>query len=66
MGENKKMVCLFVDVELAKELMGNEIELVRDLLGYGPRLDDVKAAHEKLSNVLRCLEDIAEREKRED
>ena len=66
MGENKKMVCLFVDVELAKELMGTEIELVRDLLGYDPKLEDVKAAHEKLSNVLRCLQDIEAREQRED
>ncbi len=63
---DKKMVCLFVDVELAKEMMGNEIELVRDLLGYGPRLGDVKAAHDKLSNVLRCLEDIEAREQREE
>lgn len=43
-----------------------EIELVRDLLGYDPKIEDVKAAHERLTNVLRCLENIEATEKRED
>ena len=60
------MVCLFVDVELAKEMMGNEIKLVRDMLGYDPKLDDVKEAHRRLTNVMKCLEDIDAREQRED
>lgn len=61
-----KMVCLFVDVELAREMMNTEIELVRDLLGYDPKIEDVKAAHDKLSNVLKCLQDIEARENRID
>ena len=64
--DNKKMVCLFVDVELAKDMLHTEIELVRDLLGYDPKLEDVKAAHHRLTNVMKCLQDIEAREKRED
>lgn len=62
-----KMVCLFVDVDLAKEMMSTELESVRELLcGYEPKLEDVKEAHRRLTNVMKCLEDIEAREKRED
>jgi len=66
MSKTNKTVCLFVDVDVAKEMLHTEIELVRDLLGYDPKIEDVKAAHERLTNVLRCLENIEATEKRED
>jgi len=66
MSKTNKTVCLFVDVDVAKEMLHTEIELVRDSLGYDPKIEDVKAAHERLTNVLRCLENIEATEKRED
>lgn len=64
--DNNKMVCLFVDVELAKEMMQTEIELVRDVLQFAETLEDVQTAHHRLTNVMKCLQDIEAREKRED
>jgi len=49
-----KMVCLFVDVDLAKEMMQTEIELVRDVLQFAKTLEDVQTAHHTKEENEQC------------
>lgn len=62
----QKLVCLFVEIEFARSIVEAEIELVRDELQFAKTLEEVKRAHHRLTNVMKCMQDIEARETRED